>query len=456
VKNSVRKILAIFSALFLLAGNARAEQSGGEAVYPEWSFSGRAFADLYLPTREKRGKSLLQQNTSLWLQGDAKLSEPLSARAIYQGDFFEGKESRLTGDRPGTHLRNKLREGYIEYFRNGVQVRAGKQIIPWGKSDGINPTDYLSAKESNFLNHDSEVTRVGGVSLLLGLTPNKGSSPWSHTLVVQPIFPESDYLVPPTALPSGVTLEEKRTPERNLKNTEFALKSAYAGEGWDASLSYFHGFDHRPEFAEVSHTLISPTAAAVRLTRLFHRVNAAGGDASYSRGDWIYRLESAYTWTENNEGTNPLITPSHWDAVLGAERPIGERFRVQGQFISRLFPKFTEPRQAGGADAISTQINRQVAAANALLQQYQDKWDTASTLRGSYSSETGVFTAEMLWYQGLDYGDYYLQPLVSYGLMESMSMRLYLGADHYGGPSDRSVGSLQSYNAIFTEVKFTF
>ncbi|MGZ3649979.1 MAG: hypothetical protein ACXVB9_05735 [Bdellovibrionota bacterium] len=419
---------------------------------PAFSISGRAFEDLYLPTKVHTGDTFEQQNTSLWLQGDGKFSSALSARAIYQGDFFGS--ARLTGDRSGVHLRNRLREGFAEYFQNGLQLRAGKQIIPWGKSDGINPTDFLSAKQSNFLNHDSEVSRAGGVSLLASLTPGSGASPLNFTAVIQPVFPESDYLVPPAALPAGVTLTGTDHPESNAKNTEAAGKVSYAGEGWDSSVSYFHGYDHQPVFAELSHAAVSPTLVTLRAHRIFQRLNAAGADASYSSGALIYRLETAYFWTENNDGLNPMKTPSHWDAVAGLERPLWEKFRLQGQLISRLFPRYTDPQLTTGADPVSAAINREVATTNALLQQYQHRWNTASTLRASYSLTDPNFTAEMLWYQGFNDGDYYLRPMVSYALKEFLN--LTLGYDHYGGPTDKSIGSLQSYNAVFTELKATF
>ncbi len=81
----------------LSGGNALAEQSGGDGGYPEWAVSGRAFADLYLPAREKRGSTFQQLSTHLWLQGDARFSEAWSARAIYQGDFFEALLATATG-----------------------------------------------------------------------------------------------------------------------------------------------------------------------------------------------------------------------------------------------------------------------------------------------------------------------------------------------------------------------
>lgn len=433
--------LALFLCVCLLAISSLAAESS-------YQLSGRAFADAYYPTHTSPDYTFQQLSASLWLQGDAHLSEALSARAIYQDDFFEGHDVRMTGDRSGTHLRNQLREGYAEYFENGWQVRAGKQIISWGKSDGINPTDFFSAKESSYLNHDAEVTRVAGLGILTSFTLDKGSSPWNITAVVQPVFPKSDNLIPPKAIPAGVSLLPTQKPDGvNIKDTEYALKLAYAGSSWDGSLSYFNGWDHSPQFAIDSY-------APITLTRAFRPVHAIGCDASVSTENYVYRFETAYVWTDNNDGKNPLITPTHWDAVLGAEHPMGETLRWNLQFVSRYFPRYTPADRAEGTTPLIAQINQQVAAANALVQQYQDRWITATALRGAYTNDESGVGAELLIYKTLIDDTFLLKPLLSYKLAEST--RAYLGADIYGGSSSKSLGAMQTYNSIFTEIKYVF
>ncbi len=440
----------ILLAFLLLMGNA------GESA-PSAGLSGEASADAYFPTRESHGKNFTQLHSRLELQGDLRLSEPLSARAVYAADFFEGKESRLTGNRGGTHLEHELKEGWLEYFRGGWQLRAGQLILPWGKSDAINPTDFLSAKDGKILSHESERHRKGGLAFLMNVTPAQGSSPWSITLVLQPRFPESKVLVPPAALPAGITLEDTERPSVRPENTEVAAKLSYSGDGWDGSLSAFYGWNHKPEFAEIDHRIVATAAGPLLLargTQLFRRIRAIGADASLSKGDWVYRLESAYTFTENNDGKNPTVLPSHWSSVLGLERPILERFRIQAQLLSKLYPRFTAPNDAGGRDSVSAALNRQIAAANALIHQYQEKWETAATLRVSYETSSSPFRAEILYYQSINGGDWYLQPLLSYGFIDNF--RVYLGSDQYGGPGWRSLGSLRTYNSVFTEMKYAF
>ena len=122
------------------------------------ALTGRVFTDVYAPTRdEPLSTDLRQASTSIWLQADPKLGERSSAHFTLTGDYFE---TALPGNPDGRRLRVGLREAYVAYAHKGLEFRAGRQIIPWGKSDAVNPTDFLSAKDYTFLNPDEEVRRA--------------------------------------------------------------------------------------------------------------------------------------------------------------------------------------------------------------------------------------------------------------------------------------------------------
>ncbi len=50
--------------------------------------------------------------------------------------------------------------------------------------------------------------------------------------------------------------------------------------------------------------------------------------------------------------------------------------------------------------------------------------------------------------------DYLVRPKVSYAATDRL--KYTLGADFYGGPSERFLGSLSPYNSIFGEAKYSF
>jgi hypothetical protein len=233
-------------------------------------------------------------------------------------------------------------------------------------------------------------------------------------------------------------------PAQTLGHSETALKAAYNGQGWDASLLVFRGYNHLPEF-ELTSVTGTPPALTANVSQVFHRIKAMGGDGSYTAGAWIFRLETAYVWTENNDGSNPMIQPSRWDSVLGVERPLGDDFRIQLQGVYRYIPAFTDP-------ALATQP--QIAQANALLLGYQFKSRPGATFRVAYSNERNGIDAELFMVGNFVGGDYLIRPKGSYHWTESLTTTL--GLDYYGGPADRPLGSLQPFNSLFLEAKYVF
>jgi hypothetical protein len=432
------------SALCLLT--AAAASLAAQAAEPQGlALSGRVFSDVYFPARDIRTSTYRQASASVWLQGDHRFGEHTSARFVLAGDAIQNRPVSAVGG-TGDAFRLSLREGYATYAKNGWEFRAGQQIIPWGKSDAINPTDFLTAKDLTLFNPDEEVRRIGAVSLWLGWTPSEGVSPLAFTAVVTPVFAQTRLLVPPSAIPAGVSLGSSAvSPPETLGNTETAFKIAYNASSWDASVLAFRGFNHMPEFASLGGTSVG---------QVFHHIRAAGGDFSFTWGKWIFRGESAYVWTENDDGSAPWIQPSHWDSVLGLERPIGDDFRAQAQLVYRYIPGFVEASAATGADPLSAQLNRGIAAANALLLAYQDRSRPGATFRFAYSNEDSGIEAELFALGNFVGGDYLLRPKASYRWTDAL--KTTLGVEWYGGPDSRPLGSMKVFNSVFTEAKYSF
>jgi hypothetical protein len=406
--------LAALTLALLVGSPAVAAPTSATAApsAPSLPLSGRVFSDIYVPATNTGTSGYRQDSASLWLQGDPRLGENGSARFILTGDAIQNNSVSAVGN-SGAQFRVGLREGWVSYAKNGGEFRLGQQIIPWGKSDVVNPTDFLSAKNYTIFNPDDEVRRVGAVSLLLDWTPAQGNSPLTFTLVMTPIFAQTQLLVPPESVPSGITIVPTATlPPQTIANTETALKVSYAANRWDASLSVFRGFNHLPEFALLSSsggtTTTPPTTFTVGQT--FHSLRAAGADFSFTLGKWIVRGESAYVWTENSSGRNPLIQPSHWDAVAGGERPLGDDWRLQAQFVYRVYPHWSPATRASGPDPVTEQVNQGIARINALLLNYQETDRPAATFRLSYANESNGLEAEIFALVNFVGGDFSYNP----------------------------------------------
>jgi hypothetical protein len=410
----------------------------------EIPLSGRLFGDVYVPLqRDGSGEQI--STTSAWLAVDPRWGDGVGARVVGSGDVFISTAG-------AERLRPRLREGYLYLRRPGLEVRAGQQIIPWGQADAVNPTDFLTAKDYTFFNHDEEVRRVGSPSLSLSWTPHEGGAPLTLTAVVVAWAAESTVLLPAGLIPPSASWNN--SPEAavwSLARTEAALKAAYAGQGWDASVVGFRGWSHLPELGYAGY---DAARAQVIIRPVFHRITAVGGDGSIALGPWVVRGEGAYVFTENNDGTNPLIQPSHWDMVAGVERPLAA-FRVGVQGVWRWnTPQLSPPEAAPYTDPYSQMANPMLARANSITFRYQEKHQGGATLRIAYTNEDRGIDVDLFGYLNFLERDAFVRIRASYLVVDAL--RVTLGLDSYSGPADSPFGAFKDFSSAFLEIKYSF
>ncbi len=414
-------------------------------------FSGKLFSDLYSPYKEPGRKSLRQFSESAWFTIDSHFNEHNSAHIELTADHYE--HSQRT-DLPTSQLELQLREGFVNIqSKNAMKLRIGKIIVPWGKSDGMNPTDFLTAKDYTFANPEEENKRIGAGMIEWSLTPNQGTSPFTFTAVFIPKSPHSKILMASDTLPASFSTGTYQAPTTTINHSEQAIKIAYNRDSWDASISGYRGFNHTPEFVlgTVGGTILSPTFS---LYQTIHKQQAIGNDFSVSFDNWVIREEASVVWTENNGAETPMSIPKHYDAIVGVERPLFTDYRIQAQFYARYLPNLASALDAPGSTAAEKAANQAIASTNALLLNYQNKYRPTSTLRFSYTHPSLIWDAEVFTVYNYIGGDTLIRPKASYLFTDAF--RTTIGVDHYAGPSDRPLGALTSFNCVFLEAKYTF
>lgn len=376
------------------------------------------------------GGEFQQVSASIWLNARPRFSDTASASFELA---FDGVQASLTGEE---ELRIALREAYVSLRKRGWLLRAGQQILPWGASDVINPTDFLTARDLRFFVVDNEQSRKGALSLLVShATPR-----FEVKLVATPRFVGSNLLVPSAALPAGVSLAEPAPIDADMKDTELAAKLKLSGRGWDIALVAFRGWNHTPELE-----LVSATDTEIVLRHTHRRIVAGGLDGSASVGKFVFRAEGSYVIPlDNTEGEDISRLPPMAFAVLGVERPLGDRVRAQLQLIGRHYPYWRDP-----ADEMDP-----VAATNALFLDYQDQRRPSATLRVAYQSEEGRLEAEIFGAMNFLGSDFLVRPLLGWRPVEAVSLQV--GVDVYGGPDDRPLGALNPFSGAFGQVSYTF
>lgn len=409
--------------------------------------TGRAFTDIYLTVdRNPLPQAFQQFSTSAWLEVEPRIAETSVGHVTLALD-------QLDMTQPGSGPRLSLREGYLAYQSAGWDLRAGKQILPWGKSDAINPTDFVTGKDFTFFNPDEEVRRSGSTSLFLAWTPTQGNAPVTFQLYWSPAFAPSRLLIANSVLPAGVNPTIATTlPGVSPENSEGAFRTLVTGSRWDASLTLYRGWNRMPQLGLVSVVTVPTPQATLNLS--FSRITAVGGDLSFTLDPWIFRAEGAYVFTENSSVATTLIPPNHLYAVLGVERPLGSSFRAQLQGVLKAYPYWLSPASLMDADPIVGPIKVQIAQTNALILNYQDQVRPSMTARISYENTTKGWDAELFGMVNFIGADFLLRPKLAYHVTDAI--RLTLGADVYVGDSDTPLGALRPYSAVFTEAKLSF
>ena len=165
----------------------------------------------------------------LWLKTSRRLSDRVSFLA-------EGWTS-LRGPIEDGDTTGELREAYVDLRWGRLDVRAGRQIIAWGRADGVNPTDNLSGQNLTLLVPDDVDRRLGTTAVrasyyLGGL---------SVTGVWLPEFRGHEFALP--APPPGVTFlrDAARWP-----GNQWALRLEQTGRAVDWSVSYSGAATRRP------------------------------------------------------------------------------------------------------------------------------------------------------------------------------------------------------------------
>ncbi len=437
----------LISLSALTSGAASTSTDPNKKTY-DFPFNGRIYTDHYLYTQGNQAGEFEQNSYSLWLELDSRTNRGFGAHIVGQADALPNSP-----DSPHQYSWNyQIREGYLSNTTEGTDLRIGQQIIPWGKSDGVNPTDYFSAKNYVVMNPDEEVKRIGAPAANFLFTPQSGTSPLSFQFVFQAFYPQTKMLIPDAAIPTGLAFSRDPPPPSAFSPDamEYGLKIAYLKSNYDLSLSFFHGFSHMAEY------VFDPAQGLIYAIN--PALNAVGGDLSFTLGDYIFRGESALLLPENGSDQDPLfglVEPDHWDSVIGIERPFFTDFRIQFQMLYRYHLYFISPNSYSNPNPTMTRIQQGVGNGNALILNYLDQSTLGTTFRFAYANETSNWTADLFLIGYFGSGqDYLIRPQIGYKPIEGI--RLTTGADLYGGSINRPLGALKDKSAYFLEAKYTF
>lgn len=353
-------------------------------------------------------------------------------------DALDGKfEFRATrpdlADR-GERSQATLLEGYLTYRTERTRVRLGKQIVAWGRTDGINPTDNLTPRNYVVLLPFEGDQRFGTTALTLDRSFGADKT---LALFASPYFEPSR--IP---LPEAQAHFVDQTPAHRLSNSEFGARLDKAGGRLDWSLSYFHGYGLFPDLQPLGYS----SAGAPRLGLRYGKVTVLGADFATAMGRYGLRGEIAYHRTADDDGEDPFTKNSFLYYVFGGDRTFGENFNINLQLFGRRIHAFADP------DDIADLTVRTVAALNALVNYQQERDSYGMTARIGKRWRNDTLRAELLALVNFTHRSSYVRPLLTYDVTDRVNVAI--GAELFHGSSNTYFGVLKENRGLFAEVNY--
>jgi hypothetical protein len=335
------------------------------------------------------------------------------------------------GDGGETQL--KLLEGYLTWHMGKVDARAGRQIVPWGRADGINPTDNLTPRDFKVLLPFEEDQRFGLWALKFDYALTQD---YTFTAFTTPWFE-------PAKVPGVRAATTERRPESSFSNTEFAFKFNKTGDAFDWSLSYFHGYSPLP-----SAHLLAVGESVPHLELRYDKIDVIGADFARNFGRYGFRGELAYFFTSDHDGHDPFVKNPYLYFVLGGDRTFFENLNINLQFVGRWVNNYTDP-----ADIADAAI-RQVAEVNAIAAGQQDRLNYGLSSRIGKKWFNDTLEAEILVFADFTHFSSYVRPLVTYAFTDHFKGTI--GADIYTGANQTVFGQLKRNQNVFVEMRYSF
>ena len=240
---------------------------------------------------------------------NSKWSSLVSASAFYDLIYRINDRSDYateTLDNGETEL--EFREAYLRgTVTNDFDIKLGRQIVVWGKSDSIRVVDVLNPLDFR------EPGMVDIEDLRLPVTMAKADyyfSDWNLSAIV---IPEIRFNKTP-AFGSDFSLSDQPAPPKEMPDSdrdwEYALALSGVFNAWDLS---FHAARY---YDDQAHIIISPFQPNT-VTQGHSHLTLLGFATNVAAGNLLLKMESAYI--DGLEFTNHPTSFSRMDIMLGVD-----------------------------------------------------------------------------------------------------------------------------------------
>ncbi|MBW2544027.1 MAG: DUF1302 family protein [Deltaproteobacteria bacterium] len=236
-----------------------------------------------------RGLSRLRSELNLEL--NARVSSSWQARISGKGAYDFAYEIRGRDEFTDNVLDNyekelELGETYIQgSLTKNLDIKLGRQIVVWGKSDNIRVTDVLNPLDIR----EPGLTDIEDLRLPVTMTRlDYYIGDWSLTgIAIHEIRFNKNPEYGSDFYPSSTPPPHEDKPDSRCKNTEYAAAINGIFSGWDIS---FYWADY---YSDMPHTRLV-SAAPPRTEWKHARLKMFGAAFNQALGNWLLKTEAAH------------------------------------------------------------------------------------------------------------------------------------------------------------------
>ncbi len=398
------------------------------------------------------------------------------------------------------------RQAYLEWRGGRAEVRAGIQRFPWGKLDGVPPTDVVNPRDWHdplVVDEFFEEQKIG-IPALLGTyflpdAPRAQLSdlrfalawiPWAVPsrlpLALERWFPPAIAEVPlaPCIPVAGVpardgcaadTIRVRATfgtlnagPPHALRDGGVAARLSGTWRGADLELTHYTGPETGPNaklqiVAFNTGTAMEPRVrASVRLAQEHSVMHMTGGAAAFPVGPFTLRAEAA--WFVDHAYLRPadeVVASLLAGRFPGRERKVARILdgKATGIDVPALFPLLDTVEWGIGADTLwrgfhpLLQLSQIVVLEDApRLLIANPETRLSGTLRRRFAGERLELEVRGLW--EIERGALYLLPRVSYQVLDNLWVRA--GYLVLTGVRDSVLGQFRDNDEVVFQARMTF
>jgi hypothetical protein len=392
--------------------------------------------------------SIAQQDFNGYYRGElgattTEGNEVLFARNIFQGTLRSEQASwryhislQLRQDfaaNEGSATEIRMREAYIDWFGDRFDIRAGQQMIVWGRSDATQLIDILTPYDlSEFLTQDFRDLRRGVTAVNMQYFRANNS----FQFVLIPVFEPSSVPGPDSRwsfyTDNTINFEGTSAPSQNLQNMQYALKwTNRTNINFDFELAAFYGFHPLPVLEK--RVLIDGFDMTVNARNAYVNSPALMTSGEYRVNSNIsVQFESAY-WLNRKVDVFPQrlrsFEPADFnDVVSTITENNASRFLAERSIANSMVGLKT--------NALNWQLSLQLLSDYIVAYEsediLQDEHSLSTSFLASRSYLNDDLTVRFLTRYNFNGKDFWVNPDATYSLSDGLQVNS--GAHLFGGP----------------------